>query len=429
MASTHTSQLALLGGTPVHDRNWPRWPVATDATLRNLQEAATSGRWTVSGAYTGTAPFEQRFARAFAEYEGVPYAVPVNNGSAALTVAMEALGVGPGTEVIVPGLTWVACASAAVRAGAVPIIVDVERDSLSISASAARAAINERTRAILIVHAYCSCADLDAFAQLSAETGIPIIEDCSQSHGAEWNGRKVGTFGEIGLFSLQQTKVLTCGEGGVLVTSSPELHDRMQQLRADGRRTVEHPVVGQLDIEEVGAVHGHNYCMSELNAAVALAQLELLEPQTEQRERNGEVLAGLLSRIPGVSAFPRLPQVTRRAYYDYVIRLDPDVLGPFPVDRVVAALTAELNLFFETVDTPLNANRLYDPLLVPGIGRTEEERRQLDPRRFDLPVATALHRTCVAFLHHALLGSDDDVAAIATAVEKVVGSIDQLGAP
>jgi dTDP-4-amino-4,6-dideoxygalactose transaminase len=353
--------------------------------------------------------------------------VPVNNGSAALTVAMEALGVGPGAEVIVPGLTWVACASAAVRTGAVPVIVDVERDTLSISAAAARAAITDRTRAILVVHAYCSCADLDAFTRLSAETGIPIVEDCSQAHGAEWSGRKVGTFGQIGVFSLQQTKVLTCGEGGVTITSSPELHDRLQQLRADGRRFSGNPVVGQLELEEVGAVHGHNYCMSEFNAATALAQLELLDGQNELRERNADLLSGLLSRFPGVSTLARPAPVTRRTYYDYVIRLDPDVLGPFSVDRVVAALTAELNLFFETLDTPLNGNRLYNPLLVPGLAGTEEERRRLDPRRFDLPEATAAHRTCVAFLHHALLGGEDDVAAIATAVEKVLANVDHLG--
>jgi L-glutamine:scyllo-inosose aminotransferase/L-glutamine:2-deoxy-scyllo-inosose/3-amino-2,3-dideoxy-scyllo-inosose aminotransferase len=291
----------------------------------------------------------------------------------------------------------------------------------------ARAAITDRTRAILVVHAYCSCADLDAFGNLSAETGIPIVEDCSQAHASEWRGRKVGTFGQIGVFSLQQTKVLTCGEGGVTITSSPELHDRLQQFRADGRRFGLNPVVGQLELEEVGAVHGHNYCMSEFNAATALAQLELLDGQNELRERNADLLSGLLGRIPGVSTLPRPAQVTGRTYYDYVIRLDPGVLGPFSVDRVVAALTAELNLFFETLDTPLNGNRLYDPLLVPGLARTEEERRRLDPTRFDLPEATAAHRTCVAFLHHALLAGEDDVAAIATAVEKVLANVHHLG--
>jgi dTDP-4-amino-4,6-dideoxygalactose transaminase len=426
MTAAPTSPLAVFGGTPVHDTAWPSWPQATESTLRMLREAATSGRWAVSGAYTGTPSFEQRFARAFAEYHGVPYAVPTTNGSSALTIAMEALGVGPNTEVIVPGLTWVACASAAAGLGALPVLVDVDPDTLSISADAAKAAVTERTQAILVVHAYCSAADLDAFQQLSQSTGVPLIEDCSQAHGAEWQGRKVGTFGTIGVFSLQQTKVLTCGEGGMTITSSPELADHLQQYRANGRRYTANPVVGQLDIEDIGAVEGHNYSMSEFHAAVGLSQLELFDELQEHRARNGAILAGLLAAIPGVSTLPTPAGLTRRTYYDYVIRLDPQVLGPFSIQRVVAALTAELNVFVETLDTPLNDNPLYVPLKSPRLPRTEQTRRLFLPSRFDLPAATAAYRSCVAFLHHALLGTTDDVRAIAEAVAKVTANVDQL---
>ena len=426
MTAVQTSQLALFGGTPVHDATWPVWPRASESTLRFLHEAATSGRWAVSGAFTGTAPFEQRFARAFADYHGVPYAVPTTNGSSALTIAMEALGVGPDTEVIVPGLTWVACASAAAGLGAVPVLVDVDPGTLSISVAAARAAITERTTAILLVHAYCSSADIDAFLRLSRDTGIPVIEDCSQAHGAEWNGRKVGTFGTIGVFSMQQTKVLTCGEGGMTITSSAQLYDQLQQYRANGRRHSAHPVVGQLDIEEVGAVEGHNYSMSEFHAAVGLSQLELFDQQQEHRHRNGALLAGLLAEIPGVSTPSAPAGLTKRTYYDYVMRLDPRVLGPFSISGVVAALTAELNVFVETLDAPLNANSLYVPLKSPRLPRSEKVRQQFDPGRFDLPEATAAYSSCVAVLHHALLGSKDDAAAIAAAVAKVVRNIDQL---
>lgn len=427
MADTRTSQLALFGGTCVHDGSWPRWPAPSETTIDLLRAAAGSGRWAVSGAYTGETSFEQRFATAFADYQGLPWAVPTTNGSAGLVIAMSALGIGFGDEVIVPGLTWVACASAAARLGAVPVIVDVDPRTLSISADAARAAVTDRTRAILIVHAYCSCADVDAFRALSATTGVPIVEDCSQAHGAEWNHEKVGRFGEIGVFSLQQTKVLTCGEGGVTCTASADLYDRLQQLRADGRRHTAEPVVGQLELEEIGRVHGHNHAMSEFHAAVALSQLATLDAQNEIRERNATDLARMLATIPGVSTLPAPAAVTRRTYYDYVIRLDPETVGPFSVDRVVAALTAELNLYFETLDTPLNHNVLYSPAKATHLPRTDEVRRLFDPTRFDLPEATAAHRTCVAFLHQALLGTPDDMAAIATAVEKVTANLDLLG--
>jgi dTDP-4-amino-4,6-dideoxygalactose transaminase len=420
------SALALFGGTPVHDARWPTWPQVPDATLRMLREAATSGRWAISGAYTGAPSFERRFSQAFAEYQDVPYAVPVTNGSAALTIAMEALGVGPGAEVIVPGLTWVACASAAAALGAVPVLVDVDPGTLSISADAAKAAVSRRTKAILIVHAYCSCADIAAFTQLSQSTGIPLIEDCSQAHGTEWNGRKVGGFGTIGVFSLQQTKVLTSGEGGVAITSSPELHDQLQQYRANGRRYAKAPVAGQLELEEAGTVEGHNHAMSEFHAAVALSQLEFLDGQNALRASNADLLAGLLAEIPGISTPVAPTAVGRRTYYDYVIRLDADLLGTVPISRVVDAMSAELSLFFETLDAPLNANPLYVPLKSPRLPRSERLRDRFDPTQFDLTEATAAYRTCVAFLHHALLGTKADIEAIADAVAKVTANIGQL---
>ncbi|MEU4366917.1 DegT/DnrJ/EryC1/StrS family aminotransferase [Micromonospora chersina] len=426
MTSVRTAPLALFGGTPVHDRNWPVWPQGSAATLRNLQEAATSGRWAISGTYQGAPCFEQRFARAFADYHGVSYAVPTTNGSSALTIAMEALGVGPGSEVIVPGLTWVACASAAAALGAVPILVDVDPGTLSISAAAAEAAITPQTRAILVVHAYCSAADIDAFVALSERTGIPIIEDCSQAHGAEWNGRKVGTFGTIGAFSLQQTKVLTCGEGGITITDSPELYDHLQQFRANGRRFTAKPVVGEMDLEEAGTVEGHNYCMSEFHAAVALAQLEDFDKQQAHRLANAARLDVELARIPGVSPLVLPANLTKRTVYDYVIRLNPDVLGPFSVSRVVSALAAELNCFVETLDAPLNANPLYVPLKSPRLPDSDEVRQLFHPGRFELPEATAAFHSCVALLHHSLLGTDDDMTAIVTAVDKVVANIDHL---
>ncbi len=426
MSSISSERLALFGGMPVHDGAWPAWPQPSAATLRNLEEAATSGRWAISGMYQGSPCFERRFARAFADMHGVPWAVPTTNGSSALTIALEALGVGPGAEVIVPGLTWVACASAAAALGAVPVLVDVDPETLSISAEATEAAITVRTQAILVVHAYCSVADLDAFVALSERTGIPLLEDCSQAHGAEWNGRKVGTFGTVGAFSLQQTKVLTCGEGGMAITNSDELHDHLQQYRANGRRFTDKPIVGQMDLEEVGAVEGHNYGMSEFHAAVGLAQLEQFEEQQVRRAVNAGILTGMLEQIAGISTLSAPEAVTRRTYYDFVIRLNPEVLGPFSAERVVEALSAELKCFVETLDAPLNANRLYVPMKSPRLPDTLEVRELFDPRRFPLPHATAAFETCVAFLHHALLGSRQDMEAIATAIDKVVANIDQL---
>ncbi len=419
------SELAITGGNPVRTSPWPSWPIATDQTMANLEAVMLSGRWAISGAYTGTKGYEKSFCQAFANYQGSSYAIATTNGSAAIKIALQEIGVGPGTEVIVPGLTWVACASTVVDLGAVPIIVDIDPETLSISVQAAEAAISPKTVAILVVHAYCSAADIDGFVDLSNRTGIALIEDCSQVHGAEWRGQKLGSFGQLGVFSLQQTKLLTCGEGGIVTCRSQEAYSRLQQYRANGRIYTTHPVAGQLELVEKGEVYSANHCLSEIHSAIALAQLEKLDEQNAVRDANASYLANALEKIPGVNTINPPVGLTRRAYYDYVIQLNPDIVGPFSIHKVVEAMAAELGTFIETLDAPMNSNILYNPLL-SKMANTEELRRQLNPKRFDLPFAHKAYNTSFAFLHHLLLGTTKDMDDIISAVSKILGCIEKL---
>jgi dTDP-4-amino-4,6-dideoxygalactose transaminase len=412
---------AIVRRSPGHraiarSRAWPGWPRSTPETERLLLEVAHSGRWTVSGAYTGQEPYERRFARAFADYIGTPYSVPTCHGSSSLVVALEALDVGSGDEVLVPGLTWVACASAVVRAGATPILVDIDPATLCMDAEAARAQITDRTRAIMVVHLFCSVADLDAFTALSEATGIPLLEDCSQAHGARWRGQHVGSFGAAAAFSFQQTKLLTAGEGGAVTTSSASLYDRMQQLRADGRRWTETAIVGQLDLEEVGEVNGHNYCLTEFQAAVLLEGLQRLDAENALRRANARYLKELLAEIDGVDPIVIPEQVDEETYYHFCMRLRPDAFGGRDAAEVGDLLTAALDLHVEAVDRPLNDNPLYNPLRSPRIPTDPAARRRLDPRRFDLPTATNARATCITFPHRALLGGEEHMARIARAL-------------
>lgn len=403
-------------GLPAGPEVWPQWPRCTPETEQLLLDAARSGRWTVTGAYTGHEPYERRFARAFADYIGTSYAVPVCNGSAALVVALEALGVGAGDEVLVPGLTWVACASAVARTGATPILVDIDPATLCMDAEAAEAAITERTRAIMIVHLFCSAADIDAFTALSQRTGIPLFEDCSQAHGATWRGQRLGSFGSVAAFSFQQTKLLTAGEGGCVITADAALADRMQQLRADARRWTQTPVVGQLDIEEIGEVHGHNYCLTEFQAAILLDGLARLDAENDVRRANARHLKALLADVEGVDPIVIPEQVDQETYYHFCMALRPDAFGDRSAAEVGDALTAQLGLHVEAVDRPLNDNPLYDPLRSPRTSRDPAERRRLDPRRFDLPNSAHARATCITFPHRALLGGEEHMDAIARAL-------------
>ena len=420
-----TSELAINGGTPVRTLPWPTWPIATNQTIANLEAVIRSGRWAITGGYTGTDGYEQRFCRAFANYQGSPYAVATTSGSTAIKIALQEAGVGPGTEVIVPSLTWVACASIVVELGAIPILVDIDPNTLSISVEATEAAITPKTVAILVVHAYCSAADIDGFINLANRANIALVEDCSQAHGAEWRGKKLGSFGQLGVFSMQQTKVLTCGEGGIVTCNSPEAYSRLQQYRASGRIYTTHPEKGQLDLVEKGEVFGANHALSEIHSAIALAQLECLDDQSELREVNASYLTNALEKIPGVNTITPSAELTRRAYYDYVIQLDADIVGHFSIHRVVEAITAELGTFFETLDSPMNENILYNPLL-SKFANTEELISQLNPKRFNLPCAHKAYKTSFAFLHHLLLGTTKDMDDIVSAVIKIIKGINKL---
>ncbi len=422
------SQLAVRGGKAIRKTSWPIWPQGDRTTQKFLIDVLNSGRWGIGGKYNGKKLFEQRFAHAFARFHASAFCVPVVNGSAALAVALEALGVTFGDEVIVPGLAWISCATAVIKIGAIPILVDIDPETLCISPSAARLAINNQTKAIIVIHSYCTVADLDALVALSKETGIPIIEDCSQAHGAIWKGQRVGTFGKIGVYSMGNSKVLTCGEGGVAITNDPKIYECMQQLRGDGYRYKDSkPVLGQSQLEESGMVQGYNYCLSEFQAAVLLSGLKTLNRQNKKREENGEYLKKLCSDIDGVQPLYRYAAVNHLTYFRFCIRLNLEEFGSATIDQIRRALIAELNeSSIELVDYPLTKNPLYKPLNSPAAYSSIVHRNRLDPLRFNLPIALQAHKECITFHHAMLLGSKRDIEDIATSIRKLKANSKEL---
>jgi dTDP-4-amino-4,6-dideoxygalactose transaminase len=413
-------RLALLGGEPVRQRPWPAWPRADKNTERLILDVLYSQRWAISGLYNGRKSYERQFAEAFAAYHGVPYCVPAANGSSALAMALEAVGVRYGDEVIVPGLTWVACASSVVGIGAIPVLADVEAETLCLSVDATRRAITSRTRAIMLVHLYCAVANLDAFVALSEETGIPLVEDCSQAHGAVWKGRRVGTFGKVGVFSMQDSKVLTSGEGGAAVTSDAVLYDLMQQSRADGRRYLgAPPLPGHSEMEEVGSIGGYNRCLSEFHAAILLDRLQHLDEENRLRERNANYLRRLLLEIGDVTPLFRRPEINELTYYQFCVRLDLEAFSDAGIEAIRRAAMAELNIYLKPIDMPLNNHILYNPGQFPRVNRESDQMEQLCPRRFDLTNATEAAQQCLLLPHKVLLGDTRDVEEVAAALAKI----------
>jgi perosamine synthetase len=241
-------------------------PSLSDLEVQFVVEALRSG-WISGGR------FVEEFEREFAGYCGVSYGVATCNGTAALHLALAALGVGPGDEVIIPALTFVATANAVAYTGAVPVPVDVRADSWCLDPQAMCAAITRRTRAVIPVHLYGHPADMDAIKEACAGR-LVVIEDAAEAHGAEIHGKRVGSFGDVGCFSFYGNKIITTGEGGMCITDNEALAARMRLLRSHGMSTER-----RYWHEEIG----FNYRMTNLQAAVGVAQLRRLDELVEKK--------------------------------------------------------------------------------------------------------------------------------------------------
>jgi dTDP-4-amino-4,6-dideoxygalactose transaminase len=399
--------------------SWPDWPQFDRRLERVLQEVGSTGRWTISGPSRGVESYEQRFARAFAAYTGTQYCVPTASGTTALIVALEALGVGFGDEVVVPGMTWVATASAVLSVNAVPVLVDVDPETLCIDPQALRAAITPRTKAIVVVHLYASMSDMDAVLEIANAHRIPVVEDCAQAHGAMWRGKRAGSIGTIGTFSMQESKLLTSGEGGAAVTDDRELARTMYLLKTDGRELQAPQPRGRMELRVTGQVTGSNYCMSEFEAALLLEQMPLLDEQNRVRGHNAVALAEALSGVPGVRALGTYPGVSLRTYYHYPIRFDPSAFGGNTSARIADLLSDELGFPFEPPDMPLDDSPYYRPFSRKRFTISPEHQAAINPARYSLPNAHLAYETTVLFHHAILLADATQMGSIVAAFDRV----------
>lgn len=416
-----SGKLAIDGGAPVRaaDRPWPSWPVPAPDAAQYLLDALHSGRWAISSPNRGEL-VERRFARMFAEYVGTRHCVPTDHGSSALVVALESIGLHHADAVLVPALTWVAPASAVLRAGLVPVLADVDPDTGCLSPAAVEE--GPEIRGVIAVHWACAMADIPAIERAAAPRGATVIEDAAQAHGARWLGRSAGSLGRLGCFSMQHSKVLTCGEGGAVVTDDDTLAARLEELRADSRRYRPAPDVGELDLEETASVLGSNFCLSEFGAAVLCAQLGTLDEQHAVRNRNYQHLATLLSEVPGVRLLRHRREQDHLSLYEVPVIFDP---LPADVDNswVAGALTAEIGMRAYPPRVPLHRSRLLQPWTKQTLAPLTERFVALNRGRA-FPGAEYLASHSVLLHHSAFLGTEDDMADLATAVAKVARALD-----
>ncbi len=319
------------------DPNLAPWPFYSEDEIEAVAAVLRSGRVNYRTGDEGTA-----FESEFAAYCGIDHALSVANGTAALEVALEALEIGPGDEVIVPARTFVATAAAVARRGARPVVADIDAHSQNLSGHSITAVLSERTKAIIPVHLAGWPVDMNDVMDVARASGLYVIEDCAQAHGATYNGQHVGTFGDIGCFSFCQDKIIsTGGEGGMIITADTDLFKRMWSIRDHGwdydKAHEADPEPGFRWLVERFAT---NWRMTESQSAIGRLQLRKLNDWVEVRRRNAIAFDTAISGIPAVlSLIP--PENVRHSYYKYNILLDRDALrANWTRDRIVEELVA-----------------------------------------------------------------------------------------
>jgi L-glutamine:2-deoxy-scyllo-inosose/3-amino-2,3-dideoxy-scyllo-inosose aminotransferase len=389
------------------------WPIFGLAEAEALKQVVESGHWGHAGDAGYVGRFEPQFERAFADLQTARHGLCVANGTVALQLALEALDVGFGDEVIVPGLTWQATAGAVLDVNAEPVLVDVEPDTYCLDPDAVEAALTPRTKAIIAVHLYGSLADLDRLVEIAERHNLFLIEDCAHSHGSGWRGRGVGSVGSVGCFSFQSSKSLTAGEGGFCSTNSDELALRLAALRTCGRRPAHAD-------ESWRPIQSGNYRLSEWEAAVLSVQLERFPDQLRRRAENARRLDEAMAAIEVVATMRHQPQVTRRGLYAYVFRLDSAAAG-LPAAEFRTRLAAELGIPVGTTYVPLNGSELYQPRTKRRHHLESSYWERIDPARFELPVAWRAHSDeAVVIPHEVLLNDWSALQRLPAAVESII---------
>ena len=399
---TMAETLAIDGGAPVRREPFPAWPVHDEREVDALREVVESGNW---GGFPSPNRRAAAFAAAFAAYQTAGFGICTASGTTALEVALKAAGVGAGDEVIIPALTFVATAGAALYMGAVPVFADIDPETWCIDPDAAERAITERTRAIVAVHLGSRMADMDRIVELAKRRGLRVIEDCAHMHGAFWRGKGAGSIGDLGCFSFQNTKLMTAGEGGIIITNEEELDRRCHAYVDCGRlRAGDKPAESQ-------GIFGWNYRITEFQAAILSVQLERLPEQTRVREANKRYLTDRLQGIEGVAALKEDERVTQPSGYGFYFKYLPRAFGGTRRDKLIGALWAE--------GIPCNG-AFYEPVYKDRLFAWGDTAVEADYSEVHCPVAErAAYEESVWLPHQLFLGTEQDVDDIARAIEKV----------
>lgn len=403
------NRLALFGGDPVRVKPFASWPAFDEREERYALEVIRSGRWwqytlgeaVDAGASSSSPSKVAEFQRRFADAQGARFGIACASGTAALEVALRAMGVGPGDEVIVPPYTFVATAAAPLLIGATPVFCDIQLETLNMSPERFEQAITPRTRAVIPVHFAGLAAGMDAILDIAKRHGIAVVEDAAHGHGGTWKGQGLGSIGAAGIFSFQASKNMTAGEGGLITTNDEDLAEICESLIWGGRHA------GQPWYTHYRL--GWNYRLTEFQGAILLAQLERLAEQTARRRANAGYLTDRLRGIPGIRLLETPDSATGHAHHIFAFGVEAKEFG-LTREQFLEGLQAEGIPASGGYAHSLFRNPMF---LDPALG--------VDPEKY-MALCPNSERACremVWLEHRLLLGDQDDMEDIARAAGKL----------
>ncbi len=322
------NRLAINGGKPAKTKAFPDWPLYDNREKELLNKVLESRAW-----WRVTGSMVNEFEMKFAKMQGAKYCLGVTNGTHAMELALTAMGVRRGDEVIVPAMTFISTALAVLACGATPVLVDIDPRTFCMLPQSFEKAITKRTKVVIPVHMAGHACDMDRICEIASKFHIMVLEDAAHAHGAEWKSRRIGSFGEAAIFSFQNGKLMTCGEGGAVVINRKELYDSAYLMQDVGRpkndKIYEHVVMGS------------NFRMNEFQAAILLAQMERVDELNILRDRNSVILDRLFEEVEGIMPQGRDVNANVISHYMYMFHYDSNYFGGLTREKFVELLNAE----------------------------------------------------------------------------------------
>lgn len=394
------NKLAIESGLPAKTKSFPKWPYSDHREKELVNEVLASGKW-----WRMAGNKVEDFETKFADMHQVEFCLGVTNGTHALELAMTALGIEKGDEVILPAITFISTATSVIYCNAVPVLVDVDEDTFCMKPEEFEKAITPKTKAVIPVHMAGHACKMEEICRIAKKYNIKVIEDAAHGHGGEYNHRKIGTLGDAAIFSFQNGKIMTCGEGGAFVTNDKELYKKAYLIHGVGRP--------KNDIVYDHKLLGSNYRMNEFQAAILQAQLERLEDMNKLRDKNAKYLDSLMQEINGIRPQKRQQYATLMTHYMYMFYYDMNEFNGLSRNEFVEYLKAEGIPAF--ISFPVISETTFF--------KNNEFNHRIDnynkEREASLANSKKIADQVVWLPHYTLLGDEQDIEEIVLAIKKI----------